>query len=318
MALLLRVQQAADAHRVRVAEQVFPQVRDVLASRPRSLGITLRVADPATMRFGPDVFGVYVQSPDDHGALVDLAPDCRAGARRRRARGRRHGPAVARDRRAARRGRRGRRRRQRAAVRRAARVRRTARGVLRDARAIRAAGARPHHRRLGRRRGPPRLPHGAADARAAHPAREGDVEHLHGAGAARQHGGVLRRVSRARRPARTSPRACTIRRRRLAAAVEPRSAGAQTNAAYFDTLRLEGDADRGRAAARRPPRRAASTSATRRPDVVQISLNETVSEADLADIVAAFGDAGGRPRHAAAASAPRRAAGAASRARRRS
>ena len=37
------------------------------------------------------------------------------------------------------------------------------------------------------------LPHVAPDARAAHPTREGDVEHLHGAGAARQHGRLLRR-----------------------------------------------------------------------------------------------------------------------------
>ena len=46
---------------------------------------------------------------------------------------------------------------------------------------------------------PSGVPHGAADARAAHPAREGDVEHLHGAGAAAEHGGDLRRVPRAAR-----------------------------------------------------------------------------------------------------------------------
>ena len=44
--------------------------------------------------------------------------------------------------------------------------------------------------------GQPGVPDGAADARAAHPPREGDVEHLHGAGAARQHGGDVRRLSR--------------------------------------------------------------------------------------------------------------------------
>ena len=38
---------------------------------------------------------------------------------------------------------------------------------------------------------------GVADARAAHPAREGDVEHLHRAGAARRHGRVVRRLARA-------------------------------------------------------------------------------------------------------------------------
>ncbi len=42
-------------------------------------------------------------------------------------------------------------------------------------------------------------PHGARHARAAHPAREGDVEHLHRAGAAGQHGGDVRRLSRAGR-----------------------------------------------------------------------------------------------------------------------
>ena len=47
-------------------------------------------------------------------------------------------------------------------------------------------------------RGQPRLPHGAADARAAHPPREGDLEHLHRAGAARQHRGDVRGLSRAR------------------------------------------------------------------------------------------------------------------------
>ena len=53
------------------------------------------------------------------------------------------------------------------------------------------------------------LPDGARHARAAHPPREGDVEHLHGAGAARQHGGDVRRVSRSGRAARRSPPAST-------------------------------------------------------------------------------------------------------------
>ena len=43
------------------------------------------------------------------------------------------------------------------------------------------------------------VPHGAADARAAHPAREGDVEHLHRAGAAGEHGGDVRACITARR-----------------------------------------------------------------------------------------------------------------------
>ena len=53
------------------------------------------------------------------------------------------------------------------------------------------------------------LPHGAADARAAHPPREGDVEHLHRAGAARQHGRDVRRLSRPRGPDGDRRAACT-------------------------------------------------------------------------------------------------------------
>ena len=58
-------------------------------------------------------------------------------------------------------------------------------GVLRDARRAQAHAAGPARRRVGRRRRPHRVPARAADARAAHPAREGDEQHLHRAGAAR-------------------------------------------------------------------------------------------------------------------------------------
>ena len=50
--------------------------------------------------------------------------------------------------------------------------------------------------------GTPALPHGAADARAAHPPREGDEQHLHRAGAAGGDGRHVRRLSRARGAAR--------------------------------------------------------------------------------------------------------------------
>ena len=123
----------------------------------------------------------------------------RAGARAERARGRCHRSSCAHHCRASRRNGRGRRRRQRPAARRADGLWRPSCGVSRDARGIRQAGARPHHRRVGRLARKPRVSHGAADARAAHPPREGDVEHLHGAGAARQHRRDVRRVSRARR-----------------------------------------------------------------------------------------------------------------------
>ena len=57
--------------------------------------------------------------------------------------------------------------------------------------------ARAHHRRVARRGRQAGAAHGAADARAAHPPREGDEQRLHGAGAARGDGGDVRRVARA-------------------------------------------------------------------------------------------------------------------------
>ncbi len=85
-----------------------------------------------------------------------------------------------------------------------------ARRVLRDARRLRAADARPLDRGLGRRARQDRLPDGDRDARAAHPPREGDLEHLHRAGAARQHRRLLRRAprsggARGHRPSRARP-----------------------------------------------------------------------------------------------------------------
>ena len=57
-------------------------------------------------------------------------------------------------------------------------------------------------RRRRRRTG---LPAGAADPRAAHPPREGDLQHLHRAGAARRHGQHVRRLARPGGPAPRSP-----------------------------------------------------------------------------------------------------------------
>ena len=97
----------------------------------------------------------------------------------------------------------GRRRRGRhdAALRRAAVLRRPARRLHGGPRRARAAPARPAGRRLGRRRGPPGVPARAADPRAAHPPRQGDLQHLHRAGAA---GRRRRRCT----PSTTAPRGC--------------------------------------------------------------------------------------------------------------
>jgi glycine dehydrogenase len=76
MTLLARVTKRQNANTFVVSERVFPQVRSVLETRAEPLGITLRTIDLASAdyasAFGDDVFGVYVQSPDDHGELHDL------------------------------------------------------------------------------------------------------------------------------------------------------------------------------------------------------------------------------------------------------
>ena len=121
----------------------------------------------------------------------------RARARRPRHRGRR--PARAHPRhRAGGVGRRH-RRRQHPALRRADGLRRAARRLHVGAPRPGAVDARPPRRGVGRQRRPPRLPAGSADPRAAHPPREGDLQHLHGAGPARRHGQHVCRVARARR-----------------------------------------------------------------------------------------------------------------------
>lgn len=74
MTLLLRVQKRPDATTFVVSDRIFPQVRAVLETRAEPLGITIRVGDLAQMEFGPEVYGVYTQSPDDHGEVTDLRP----------------------------------------------------------------------------------------------------------------------------------------------------------------------------------------------------------------------------------------------------
>ena len=124
----------------------------------------------------------------------------RRGARGWRHRRRRHRPPRVRARRSPRPGRRRHRRRIRPAFRSADGVRRSARRVHRRPRERGPRPARADRRsELGHRR-PPGAATRPPDPRAAHPAREGDVQHLHRAGPARQHRRALRGVARARGP----------------------------------------------------------------------------------------------------------------------
>ncbi len=134
--------------------------------------------------------------PDPRPASGDRA-DSRAWRTRRGRRrpARAHGPRVAR------RARRRRRRRVQPALRRAAVLRRPARRLHERRCRTRAAPSRPAGRRLRRRRGAPGVPPGPADPRAAHPPRQGDVQHLHRPGAARGRRLDVRRLPRPDRAA---------------------------------------------------------------------------------------------------------------------
>jgi glycine dehydrogenase len=74
MALLFRVRKAKDASVFLVARRVFPHVREVIATRAVPLGIDVRDVDPESAAFDRDAFGLYLQSPDDHGEIAGLAP----------------------------------------------------------------------------------------------------------------------------------------------------------------------------------------------------------------------------------------------------
>ena len=215
-----------------VDANALPQTIAVVETRAHAMGIPVVVADlagglPADVA---DPCGVLVQYPGADGAVLDPRPLVEAVHERRRdGRGRRrparaHAAGVP--------GRDGRRRGRRLlpALRRPAVLRRPARRLHVRARRPRAAPARPPGRRLGRLRGPPGLPARAADPRAAHPSRQGHLQHLHRAGAARRGRVDVRRLPRSRRAAddraahppvrrRAGRRAARGRRRRAARAV---------------------------------------------------------------------------------------------------
>ena len=181
-----------------VDSDALPQTIEVVRTRAEAMGIEVVVADLAD--------GVPAGDALRRAAAVPrrLGPDprpARAGRGRRRPgrqarRGRR--PARARPARVARgaRGRRG--RRLVPALRRPAVLRRPARRLHGGRGGPRAAPARSAGRRERRRRGASGVPPGPADPGAAHPPRQGDLQHLHRPGAAGRRGVDVRRPPRSR------------------------------------------------------------------------------------------------------------------------
>ena len=95
----------------------------------------------------------------------------------------------------------------------------------------------PPRRRLGRRRRAPRAAARAADPRAAHPAREGDAQHLHRAGAAGGDGVDVRGLPRARGPRGDRDARAPLRLDPRRGA--PRAAGSSSrHEAFFDTIQV--------------------------------------------------------------------------------
>jgi glycine dehydrogenase len=75
MTLLHRVQSrqgGAVRNTFWVSDRVYPQSLEVLQGRAEPLGIAIVVGEASAPVIGDDVFGVLVQSPDDHGSLLDL------------------------------------------------------------------------------------------------------------------------------------------------------------------------------------------------------------------------------------------------------
>jgi glycine dehydrogenase len=73
MTLLKRVSKKSGANTFVVSERVFPQVRELLTTRARPLGIALKFVDVSAPLSFDDAFGLYLQSPDDRGEVGDFS-----------------------------------------------------------------------------------------------------------------------------------------------------------------------------------------------------------------------------------------------------
>jgi glycine cleavage system P protein (glycine dehydrogenase) len=290
MALLMRVSKRRDASVFVVSDRVFPQVRDVIGVRARPLGITVRFENLNHAEFGPEVFGVYVQSPDDHGEVVDLKPIVdRAHAA---------GALIA-----------------------------VGTDLLALALIVPPAEAGadlvvgsaqrfgvplgyggPHAAFLATRESFVRQAPGriigvsvdskgrkayrmALQTREQHIRREKATSNICTAQALLANIAAFYAVYHGPEGIRRIAARVTDQAVRLSEALK-RLGWRQQNVAYFDTLRLEGD-ERRVAAVREVAEARSINFRYPAPGIIQISLNETAGEADLADIVAAFAGAAG-------------------------
>ena len=202
-------------------------------------------------RLPADAAAVIVQSPNFLGCDRGARRRGRGRARGRRARDRGHGRgAVARAAALARRARLRHRLRRRAVVRPAALVRRTVRGLPRRAREVRAPAARPADRRERRLVGTARVRDDADHARAAHPAREGDQQHLHEPGPVRAARDDLARAARPRGHPPARPRSTS--RCRPTRAAPARAQGPRAALRGAGLQRVRGRGARSRRQARAP------------------------------------------------------------------
>ena len=292
MALLLRVHKRPQAATFVIAGHVFPQVRDVILARAIPLGIAVRETGVDDVAFGPEVFGVYVQSPDDRGTVLDLrrliaraheagvlvavgsdllaltvmTPPGEAGADVLVGNGQRFGVPLGYG------------------------------GPHAAFFATRESFVRQAPGRIigvsvdGRGRRAYRM---ALQTREQHIRREKATSNICTAQALLANMAAFYGVYHGPDGLRDIGGRVHDQAGRLAGALTALG-WSQTNPAYFDTLRLAGNA----ALAARVRAAAEASEINFRypePGVVQISLNETVTEADLDDIVAAFAEAGGAP-----------------------
>ena len=291
MALLLRVQRRADAPVFVVSDRVFPHVRDVLESRAEPLGIRLRFEDVARAEFKPEVFGIYLQTPDDRGEVADLsAIVARAHAANALV-------AVGTDLLAL-----------------------TIMTPPGDAGADVVVGnaqrfgvplgyGGPHAaffatRQSFLRQAPGRVIGVSVDAqgrrayrmalqtREQHIRREKATSNICTAQALLANMAAFYAVYHGPKGLRDIGARVHDQTTRLAAALTTLGLN-QTNEAYYDTVRVT--ADKTMLGAIRAAAERREINFRYSGDAVQVSLNETVSETDLADVVAAFADAAGRP-----------------------